>query len=95
MCCFSRHDIIIKIKDFSNDSCQIDGQTALSLSLASGLHITECLGGNYGSLNPRNKQLGEPEASLLACWKGGLFSILCVLRMTPVTVAVLFSKVLA
>lgn len=78
MCCFSRHDIIIKIKDFSNDSCQIDGQTALSLSLASGLRITECLGGELRESEPREQaawRTGSITVSMLE--RGTVFYPLC------------------
>lgn len=68
---FSGHDIInINIKASSNNCCQEDGQTGLSLSLASGLHITDCLGGEppwshrvYCNTNPGKKQLGGEPAS--------------------------------
>lgn len=72
MCYFSRHDIIIKIKEFSNDYCQIDGQTALSLSLASGPHITERLGG----------ELCKSESREQAAWRTGSITVSMLERGT-------------
>lgn len=75
-------------EDFSADSCQTDGQTGWSLSLASGPHISACPGGEPQVLCaqqylPREQaswRAGTQSMLLLASSKGGQVLILyCVL----------------
>lgn len=90
MCYFTRHDIIIvNANGSSNDCCQVDGQTGLSLSLDSLLlqdYIVQTLwevtheGPGYSATpNPGDKQLGrehESEHITLGMMKRGMVFIL-------------------
>ena len=71
---FSRHDIIIiKMKDSSNDYCQSEAQTGLSLSLASDYISQNVQEVNHGVLCPQGTSSLEvnrnQSISLSAGWK--------------------------